>query len=89
MSGRIDTELSCYGIPPCCDASAPSLQGDGTFHPDNAYKLAQPTDGTSKAIIVGEHARFIDAADGHMNFGDRHGNFVSAYPGGVTRPRSP
>ena len=87
MSGRIDTDLYYYGIPPCCGSSVPSIQGDGMFHPDYAYKIAQITDGTSNTIFIGEHARFINDPDTIFNEWNRYGNFLSSFGGGVTRPQ--
>jgi prepilin-type N-terminal cleavage/methylation domain-containing protein/prepilin-type processing-associated H-X9-DG protein len=85
MSGRIDTDLYYYGIPPCCGASVPAIQGDGVFHPDYAYKVASITDGMSNTIFVGELSRFIGDLDTVNNFWNRYGNFVGNYPT-VTRP---
>ena len=87
MSGRIDTNLYYYGVPPCCGASVPAIQGDGVFHADYTYKVAQITDGTSNTIFAGEHSRFINDADAVFNEWNRYGNFSSSYGGGVTRPQ--
>ena len=77
MSGRVDTNQFYYGVPPCCGASAPSIQGDGVFMADYAYKLAQITDGLSNTIYVGEHSRFLNDPEPLMNWWNRYGNFVS------------
>ena len=86
MSGRIDTDLYYYGIPPCCGASVPSIQGDGTFHADYCYKVSSITDGLSNTLFVGELSRFLGDLDVVLPEWNRYGNFTSSYGNGVTRP---
>ncbi len=81
MSGRIDTSLYYYGIPPCCGASAPSIQGDGVFHADYAYTIANITDGLSNTIYLGENSRFLNDPDPLFNWWNRYGNFGSSLSG--------
>jgi prepilin-type N-terminal cleavage/methylation domain-containing protein/prepilin-type processing-associated H-X9-DG protein len=87
MSGRIDTDLYYYGVPPCCGASTASIQGDGVFHADFAYKVAQVADGLSNTIFLGEHSRFNNDADPTFNEWNRYGDFTSNYGNGVFRPQ--
>jgi prepilin-type N-terminal cleavage/methylation domain-containing protein/prepilin-type processing-associated H-X9-DG protein len=87
MSGRIDADLYYYGSPPCCGGTIPSIQGDGVFHADYAYKVADIQDGTSNTIFAGEHSRFINDPDAVMNEWNRAGDFSSGIGNNVTRPQ--
>ena len=67
--------------PPLLRSQRPdSIQGDGMFHRgrlSGVLKIAlrRSTDGTSNTIYLGEHSKFINDANGNMNFWNRYGDF--------------